>query len=96
MKYLPILQELFESDTLLFLILGILLAIVVGLRLREGKRLVPAIVISAAGYGVCEIASHIHTNFMLELILVFAGTVLLGGCIGFLACLVINRFRRNG
>lgn len=32
MKYLPILQELFESDTIVFLIIGIVIALIIGLR----------------------------------------------------------------
>ena len=33
MKYLPILQELFESDTVIFLIIGMAIALIVGLRI---------------------------------------------------------------
>lgn len=95
MKYLPILQELFESDTFLFMILGIIIAVVAGLRMQERKKLVPAIMISVVSYGICEMVSHIRTNFMLELILLFVGTVSVGGCIGFMVCLFIRVLRRK-
>lgn len=36
-------------------------------------------------YAVCELASDIHTSFLIEIILLFAGTIALGGVIGFLA-----------
>lgn len=90
MKYLPILQELFESDTLIFLLIGIIIAVIVGLRLKNHKKCIMAVLISVVIYGICESVSNIHTNFMLELILLFIGTVAIGCCVGFIICLLIN------
>ncbi len=34
MRYFPILQELFESDTVIFLVIGIAVSVFAGLRLK--------------------------------------------------------------
>ena len=95
MKYLPILQELFESDTVIFMIIGIAVAVIIGLRLKHQKKYIMAIIISIVTYAICELASNIHTNFMLELILLFLGTVSIGCCIGFISCLLF-KIIKNG
>ena len=84
MKYLPILQELFESDTILFLIIGIVIAVIAGLWLKNRKKCVIGAVLSFALYLICELISNIHTNFLLEIVLLFVGTAAIGGCIGLL------------
>ena len=84
MKYLPILQELFESDTIIFLIIGIVIALIAGLWLKNRKRCVIGAALSLALYVICELASNIHTNFLLEIVLLFAGTAAIGCFIGFL------------
>lgn len=92
MKYLPILQELFESDTIVFLVIGMLIAIAIELRLKNPKKYIFGIVISAATYLICESVSNIHTNFMLEIILLFVGTVAIGCCTGMIICFLIQLF----
>jgi ABC-type transport system involved in cytochrome c biogenesis permease component len=95
MKYIPILQELFESDTVIFLIVGIVIAVIMGLFLKKQKNLKVALITSVVVYAICELLSNIHTNFMLEIILVFVGTVALGCCIGFLVSILIGMLRRG-
>jgi uncharacterized membrane protein YczE len=95
MNHLPILQELLESDTLFFLIVGISIAVVMRMFLLNRKTELYALAVSAVVYAVCELLSNIHTNFMAEIILLFVGTVALGGCIGFLVSCFIGRVRRG-
>jgi uncharacterized membrane protein YczE len=95
MNHLPILQELLESDTLLFLIVGISIAVVMRMFLLNRKTVIYALVVSAIVYAVCELLSNVPTNFMVEIILVFVGTVALGGTIGFLVSCFIGRLRRR-
>lgn len=90
MKHLPILQELFESDTIIFLIIGIAVAVVAGLWLKNQKKCIIGIIISVVLYLICELASNFRTNFMLELILLFIGTVAIGCCIGFIIYLLVR------
>jgi FtsH-binding integral membrane protein len=95
MKYIPILQELFESDTVIFLIVGIIIAVIMGLFLKKQKNLKVALITFVVVYAICELLSNMHTNFMLEIILVFVGTVALGCCIVFLVSLLIGMLRRG-
>jgi uncharacterized membrane protein YraQ (UPF0718 family) len=95
MKYMPILQELFESDTVIFLIVGIVIAAIMELFIKKQKYLKVALITSVVVYAICELISNIHTNFMLEIILVFVGTVALGCCIGFLVSILIGMLRRG-
>ena len=95
MKYLPILQELFESDTIVFLIIGIAIALIVGLRIKNHNKCIAAIGISVGTYVICELISNFHTNFMIELILLFIGTASIGCCIGFITCLLIKLIKNK-
>jgi hypothetical protein len=91
MKYLSIFQELFNSDTVIFLIVGIVIAVIIGLALKKQKNLMFALIASVVIYAICELIENIHTNFMIEIILVFVGTVALGCFIGFLISLLIQK-----
>jgi NhaP-type Na+/H+ or K+/H+ antiporter len=95
MKYLPILEELFESDTVIFLIVGIVIAVIMGLFLKKQRDLMFALITSVVVYAICELISNIHTNFMMEIILVFVGTAALGCCIGFLVSMLVRMLRRE-
>lgn len=92
MQYLSILQELFESDTIIFLFIGIVIAVIVGLCLKKSKSCFIGIVASVIVYLICELASCVHTNFMLEFILLFVGTAAIGCCIGFMISVLIKLF----
>lgn len=87
MEPFTILQELWESDTVIFALIGCAVAVWIGiLRKQPGKRLTGAI-ISAALYAVCEILSGLHTSYLPAILLLFVGTTALGGCIG---CLLVR------
>lgn len=94
MKYLPILEELFESDTVIFMIIGLCIAVIIGLRWKQRKRYRTAIIISFVVYAVCEFISNIPTNFMLELVLLFIGTISIGCFLGFMSCVLFRLFVR--
>ena len=84
MKFLPVLSELFSSDSIIFMIIGFVIAVIISMKI-SGKR--KGFVGMAAGlsvYAVCEIILNIRTNNVLEIGLLFAGTVALGLCLGFL------------
>jgi hypothetical protein len=95
MKYLSILQELFNSDTVIFLIVGIVIAVIIGLYLKKQKNLMLALITSVVIYAICELIENIHTNFLIEIIFVFVGTVALGCFIGFWVSLLIRKLMRN-
>lgn len=95
MKYLPIFQELFESDSIIFMLIGLVLAAFIGIKMDDIKKIIISLVSSFALYAVCELASNIHTNFMIELILLFAGTIAIGGILGFLISIIVVRVRKQ-
>ena len=95
MKYFPILQELFESDTIIFLSIGIAIAVIIGLSNRNRKMSVRGIVVSLVIYLICEATSNIHTNYMIEFVLLVLGTMAIGGCVGFISSTFINLLRKS-
>lgn len=91
MKYFPVLQELFESDTIIFLIIGMLVSVLTGLRLKSRKKLIVSAGIALLVYAVCELLSNMRSNNMAEILLLFVGTVAIGCFIGFLVCCLFTR-----
>lgn len=83
MKYLPVLQELFESDTYIFLLIGLIMSIIIGLNIKEKRKKVTCIFTSLIIYGICEGFSNISTNYMFEFLLLFIGTISIGSLLGF-------------
>lgn len=95
MKYLPILQELFESDSIIFMLIGLVLAVFIGIKFNDIKKIIISLVSSVALYAFCELISNIHTNYMIELILLFVGTIAIGGIIGFLISTIAVKIRNQ-
>lgn len=94
MKYLPIFQELFESDSIVFMLIGLILAVFIGIKMNDTRKIMIGLVSDFALYVVCEMISNIHKNFMIEIILLFAGTIALGGIIGFLISTIVVKMRK--
>lgn len=84
MKYLPILEELFQSDSILFFALGVVAAIILSIKFKDHIKCFRALGITVVVYAICEALSNLHTNYMIELVLLFIGTFYLGCTIGLL------------
>lgn len=82
MRYLPILDELFHSNSYLFLLLGLAVSLAAGMRIKRAHTVGITALCSAAVYALCEALSNLRTNFMLELLLLFAGTAAIGAAVG--------------
>lgn len=95
MKYLPIFQEVFESDSIIIMFLGLIVAVLIGMAIKNPKGKLIAMLISFGIYAVCEIISNVRTNFMLEIALLFVGTIAMGAIIGFLISYVISKIRKK-
>lgn len=95
MKYLPILQELLESDSTIIMVIGLALAVFVGIKANDIRKNAICLVSSFILYMGCELISNLHTNYLIELILLFAGTLAIGGFIGFLLSTVIVKIRKK-
>ena len=95
MKYFPIFQELFESDSVVFMMIGFILALCIGIKMNDIRRNIIGLASSFALYAVCELVSNLHTNYMIELILLFVGTIAIGGIIGFLISAIIAKIKKQ-
>ena len=95
MKYFPIFRELFQSDSIIFMLIGLAITVFIGIKLNEIKKIIVCLVSSVALYAVCELISNIHTNYLFELILLFVGTIAIGGIIGFLISAIVVKIRKQ-
>lgn len=95
MKYLPVFQELFESDSIIFMLIGLVLSIAVGTSLNNARKNITGLIACLVLYILCELASNIHTNYLLELILLFAGTAAIGGILGFLTSAILANVKSS-
>lgn len=66
MRYLPVLQELFESDSIIFMLIGLVLAVLIGIKRNDIRKSMFSLISSVVLYAVCELVSNIHTNYMIE------------------------------
>ena len=95
MKYFPIFQELFESDSIIFMLIGLVLAVFIGIKMNDTRKSIISLISIFAFYIVCELLSNIYINYMIDLILLFVGTVAIGGIIGFLITTIVVKVRRR-
>ncbi|MBQ3405563.1 MAG: hypothetical protein IJG63_09165 [Oscillospiraceae bacterium] len=84
MSHLPVLSELISSDSRLFLLIGVVIALLFGAMRRDTENRLTGLVVSLIVYALCEAASNIHTNYLIEIILLLAGTAALGSLLAFL------------
>lgn len=84
MKFLPILDELFSSDSIIFMIIGLIIAVIISLKIKDIRKCFAGMAAGFIVYVVCEVISNIRTNNALEMALLFGGTVAIGLFVGFL------------
>jgi hypothetical protein len=94
MKYLPILGELFSSDSVIFMLIGLVIATIIGIKLKNARKNTVGMAICLVTYGFWEIASQIGMNYLIEIIALFVGTIAIGGFIGFLIGLIVFKIRK--
>ena len=92
-----ILGELFESDLVLFLLIGLVSSAIIGLLVMRRKSLLIGTIISAAVYAVCEImlSTYLVKAFLSQLLTLFFGTAAIGTTFGFLVGFVIKLIREK-
>lgn len=95
MKYFPIFQELFESDSVIFMLIGLILAVYIGAQMKSARKTVIGFILNFVLYVICEFASNIHTNFLIEIILIIVGTAAIGGTIGFLISAILAKLEKQ-
>ena len=94
MTYFPIVQELFESDLYIFILIGFVVALLIGLTNLIIKTRVILILVSLAVYVLCEIVLNTYTNNLMMLLL-FIGAFSIGAFIGFVLTLIIYKLRNR-
>ena len=95
MKYLPILEELFSSDSIIFGIIGLVMACIISVKMKGTRNNMVGVIGSIFVYAVCEAVSNVRTNFMVELLLLFIGTTAIGSFMGFLIGTIWTKVRRS-
>ena len=95
MKYLPILGELFSSDSAIFMLIGLVIATIIGIKMKNARKNIIGVAICLITYVVCEIVSNIiGMNYLVEIIALFVGTIAIGGFIGFIIGLIVSKVRK--
>ncbi|MBP3272550.1 MAG: hypothetical protein J6M17_10060 [Ruminococcus sp.] len=93
LRYLPILDELFSSDTTVIFAMGLVPAFFTCIK-QSSRAGIKTALICFAVYALCEVLSDIHTNYMSELLLLFTGTAALGAAVGITAASLGKRTGR--
>jgi hypothetical protein len=96
MRYLPILDELFDSDIYFLLIGGFLIALGVSIFIKETKKQLWCMLGSLIVYAGCEIGcAFIVKSYGPAFLLLFIGTFALGAFLGFLIGFIISKIRNR-
>lgn len=96
MSHFPILQEMFESDSVIFMVIGLILGRTIGMKLKSPKNNLIGALISAAVYAVCEVVANTPTNYMMGFVTLGVGTVAVGATVALLISAVIEKVRCKG
>lgn len=95
MKYLPILGELFSSDSAIFMLIGLVIATIIGTKMKNTRKNTIGLAICLITYVVCETLSQVvGMNYLVEIIALFVGTIAIGGFIGFLIGFIVSKVRK--
>ena len=95
MRYLPILDELFHSDSGIVLLLAMAAGLAwTGIRAGRPVRWGRLTLLCLAVYAACEILSNFRTTYLAELILLLVGTASLGGAVGVLLGAAVRKLRK--
>lgn len=95
MKYLPIFQECFESDSVIFLIMGAVFALGLSRVVKSEKKQALGVLISIVVYAVCEITASECAGYMIQLASLFVGTAAIGCTLGLSVVLLIFIFKKK-
>lgn len=86
---LPILNELFSSDSIAFMIIGLAMSFVIGIKVKKKIKLY-GLFINFGVYVICEVTSQFPITYLVVFITLFVGTIAIGGTLGFLISFAIK------
>ena len=95
MDYFPIFQELFKSDTVYFLLIGLVVAFWIGLIKMKAKTRRKLLFTSIGIYVLSEVVLNLHQSYMLGFAFLFLGTFSIGAFIGIAFTMLINKFGKK-
>ena len=95
MRYLPILDELFSSDTVTILAIGLIIGLVFSLMLKETKKKIYGLIGSLVIYLVCELVCDLSSSYAVGMGFLFLGTYALGTSLGFLLGIIVSKIRKK-
>lgn len=93
MKYLPILSELFSSDSIIFLVVGLVVAFALGMALKALRKTGIGMMASVIVYALCEALSNVPA-YLVAIITVYIGTIAIGCFGGFLISYLVLKTRK--
>ena len=93
MKYLPILSELFSSDSVIFLVAGLVVAFALGMALKALKKTGIGMMASVIVYALCEALSNVPA-YLVAIFTVYIGTIAIGCFVGFLISYLVLKTRK--
>lgn len=93
MKYLPILSELFSSDSIIFLVAGLVVAFALGMALKALKKTGIGMMASVIVYALCEALTNVPA-YLIAIITVYVGTFAIGCFIGFLFAFLVLKTKK--
>lgn len=95
MRYLPILQELFESDTVWFFLVGAAICTAFLLRHLSLGICGRGLGVSAAVYALCELIADAPGSYAAEFVALIVGTAALGASAAGLALFILCLIRKK-
>ena len=69
MRYLPIMGELLSSDSFIFMLIGLVVAAIIGIVIKNTKKNIVGLGMCFAIYVISEIISNIRSSYLVEIIL---------------------------
>lgn len=96
MSHFPILQEMFESNSVIFAVIGLILGRAIGMKLKSPKANLIGALITAVIYAACEVLTHICSSYMLAFALLGVGTIAIGATVALLISVVTEKVRSKG
>ena len=82
------------STEIMLTLIGLVVAAIIGIVIKNTKKNIVGLGMCFAIYVISEIISNIRSSYLVEIILLFVGTLALGGIIGFLIGLIVSKIRK--
>lgn len=89
MRYFPILSELFQSNSIVFMLIGAAVGIITSIRISS-RKMIAGLAVSCVGYAVCEFFLNIFNSSYILFVLFFVGTASVGMIIGLLIGILVK------